>query len=313
MKSDHDNVRLVVEEDRISRLPDELIHKILSCFDIKVAVQTCVLSSRWKLLWTSMPFLNFSNVKVPDLCSFAKFVTHVLCGLNHQIHVSSVKLDFKGAANEDFGIALCGDLFSKCVNLKNLTLKRFTIKGVDVFDIIAPRLSNLRLINSSCSKVINIIAPQLENLTVDNCRIKCLNGPSGLPCLCYRGYRPTPLSKDGLRSLNKVDICLSMYFSPILYKEGDARKIIDMLQNLHSAKYLTLNADIVECISSFPDLLLEHPSPFNNLISLTVDSSMREFPHKVKMSTEARNFLLNNSPSATLRMIYSYIHNTSHA
>ncbi|XP_042756480.1 F-box/FBD/LRR-repeat protein At3g51530-like [Lactuca sativa] len=223
MKSDHANVRLVVEEDRISRLPNELIHKILSCFDIKVAVQTCVLSSRWKLLWTSMPFLNFSNVKIPDLCSFAKFMTHVLCGLNHQIHVSSVKLDFKGAANEDFvrnitsyafshnvqelavnnwtiglhvyppclfssqslkyfnlsfygkracvtlktpwdfpalttlhlsGVALCGDLFSKCVNLKNLTLKRFRIKGVDVFDINAPRLSNLRLINNSCSKIL---------------------------------------------------------------------------------------------------------------------------------------------------------------
>ncbi|KAI3698447.1 hypothetical protein L2E82_41998 [Cichorium intybus] len=75
-----------------------------------------------------------------------------------------------------------------------------------------------------------------------------------------------------------------------------------MLQELHSARYLTLNLNIVECISSFPELLSRHPSPFTNLICLTIDSSMRKDAYKVKMSTEARNFLLENSPSATFIM-----------
>ncbi|XP_026430840.1 putative F-box/FBD/LRR-repeat protein At1g78760 [Papaver somniferum] len=45
--------------DRISMLPDELIHDIMSFIDTKYAVQTCVLSKRWIDVWKSLPFLNF--------------------------------------------------------------------------------------------------------------------------------------------------------------------------------------------------------------------------------------------------------------
>ncbi|KAI3992472.1 hypothetical protein MKX01_022563 [Papaver californicum] len=48
-------------EDRISNLSDSLIHHILSFMITKYAVQTCVLSSRWRYIWTSMPVLNFSE------------------------------------------------------------------------------------------------------------------------------------------------------------------------------------------------------------------------------------------------------------
>lgn len=46
------------EEDRISRLTDELIHHIM---DTKYAVQTSLLSKRWIHVWKSLPFLNFNN------------------------------------------------------------------------------------------------------------------------------------------------------------------------------------------------------------------------------------------------------------
>ncbi|KAI3867458.1 hypothetical protein MKX03_010038 [Papaver bracteatum] len=49
-------------EDRISDLPDSLIHHILSFMrDIKFAVQTCVLSTRWRYIWTSLPVLKFRD------------------------------------------------------------------------------------------------------------------------------------------------------------------------------------------------------------------------------------------------------------
>ncbi|GKC01390.1 multidrug resistance-associated protein 5 [Tanacetum coccineum] len=63
-----------------------------------------------------------------------------------------------------------------------------------------------------------------------------------------------------------------------------------MLQELRSARCLILNKDIVECISSFLDLLSHLPSPVSNLISLNITSNMRN-EHKVKLSAEARNFL----------------------
>ncbi|XP_026445006.1 F-box/FBD/LRR-repeat protein At1g16930-like isoform X2 [Papaver somniferum] len=49
-------------EDRISQLPDSIIHHILSFLsDTTYAVQTCVLSKRWRYLWTSLPVLKFSD------------------------------------------------------------------------------------------------------------------------------------------------------------------------------------------------------------------------------------------------------------
>ncbi|MCL7047125.1 hypothetical protein MKW94_013556 [Papaver nudicaule] len=49
------------EEDNISKLPDFLIHHILSFVNMKQAVRTCILSKRWARVWTSLPFLNFDQ------------------------------------------------------------------------------------------------------------------------------------------------------------------------------------------------------------------------------------------------------------
>ncbi|KAI3935651.1 hypothetical protein MKW98_022659, partial [Papaver atlanticum] len=49
------------EKDRISNLPDSLVHHILSFMDIKYAVQSCVWSRRWRYIWISLPFLRFSD------------------------------------------------------------------------------------------------------------------------------------------------------------------------------------------------------------------------------------------------------------
>ncbi|KAI3501738.1 hypothetical protein L1887_29723 [Cichorium endivia] len=371
MDIDHNNIRRVVEEDRLSSLPDELIHKILSCFDMKFAVQTCLLSSRWECLWKSVPCLNFSSDCFRTLTKFSKFVTHVLSHRNHQIQVSSVKLDFDGVANQvsvrkianyafshnvqeltvantplcrfsnfppclfssqslkhfaltvidssdcitldtplDFpalttmhlsSIILSRDLFSKCVNLKNLTIEDFDVDCMEVLDIITPRLSNLMLIDSGYVDVINLIAPQLENLTVIGCYLtKPLNAPPGLKSFCCRGSSLVQLSKNGFHCLNKLTICLDWSWSTMSCNEKRAHKTINMLQELHTARYLTLSADVIECFSSFPYLLASHPSPFSNLISLTIDYSMKRDAYRVNMSSQAINFFLENSPNAKL-------------
>ncbi|GKE42765.1 F-box domain, cyclin-like protein, partial [Tanacetum coccineum] len=363
-------------QDRLSGLPDELIYQILSGIDNKYVVQTCLLSSRWKLLWTSMSCLSFSTLHFASLHKFARFVTHVLARRNHQIKASYVKLTFQGAASPVFmniiskyafshnvqeitvssllsnhheflnnlfntpltkkrhfssrffapchtpktpwdflalttlhltlsQIKLCDrkksvDIFSKCVNLKNITLKTFDIEATEVFNIITPQLSDLTLIDGTCSDVINVIAPQLEQLTIIDCSVKNLNVSPGLSSLCYKGCHPTWLSKHRFYSLNKVTINLSICCLNMPYKKEDALETVKTLQALHCARYLKLNTDILECISSFPDLLLHVPSSFSNLISLTIDSDKRRDAYKVKMSTEVRNFFLGNSPSATL-------------
>lgn len=47
--------------DRISSLPDEILCHILSFLPLKYAVPTCILSSRWKHLWTLLPSLCFDD------------------------------------------------------------------------------------------------------------------------------------------------------------------------------------------------------------------------------------------------------------
>ncbi|XP_071695679.1 uncharacterized protein [Rutidosis leptorrhynchoides] len=377
MDFDHNNVRAALNDDRLSSLPLELIHQILSRFDTKFVVQTCLLlSPRWKLIWTSMPCLNFLSYEFKTLPKFSKFVTHVLSHRNHQVEVSTVNLKFHGAATQAFvrkiadyafshnvqkltvdsspkahygfppclftsqtlkhltfrtsfyshclspktpwdfpalttlyldDIWLCDDdqhesfdLFSKCVNLQNLTLERFRVKA-KVFDIITPRLSNLTLIKGIDSIVINVIAPLLDTITINDCEMKDLIIPSGLSSFYYRGYHPPQWLKDRFHPVNKVTVVFPIYCPKWPYKQEQAHGIINMLQQLHSARFLTLNLDIVGCISAFPDLLYGQPSPFSNLISLNIDSGTRD-TCKHKMSTEARNFLLENSPNATFIM-----------
>ncbi|KAI3881947.1 hypothetical protein MKX03_029549 [Papaver bracteatum] len=52
-----------VEEDKISKLPDVLIHHILSFLPAKPAMSTCILSKRWKHVVSSYPILDFREYR----------------------------------------------------------------------------------------------------------------------------------------------------------------------------------------------------------------------------------------------------------
>ncbi|KAI3444813.1 hypothetical protein Pfo_001478, partial [Paulownia fortunei] len=46
--------------DRLSPLPDDVLHRVLSSLDFLDVVRTSVLSKRWRFVWTSVPYLNFN-------------------------------------------------------------------------------------------------------------------------------------------------------------------------------------------------------------------------------------------------------------
>ncbi|XP_076939868.1 FBD-associated F-box protein At2g26860-like [Bidens hawaiensis] len=48
--------------DRLSSLPEELQSHVLSLMPTKFAVQTCVLSKRWRYTWMSITNLNFDDI-----------------------------------------------------------------------------------------------------------------------------------------------------------------------------------------------------------------------------------------------------------
>lgn len=102
MDSNHNKKRMNLENDRISSLPDDLIHKILSVIGIKQAIETSVLSSKWRFIWTSMSNLNFSSEDFRTLPEFSQFVTHVLSRRNNLADIFSIKLRFRGDVSEEF-------------------------------------------------------------------------------------------------------------------------------------------------------------------------------------------------------------------
>jgi hypothetical protein len=72
----HDNEEK--NQDRLSDLPDCLILHILSFLNSKQAVQTCILSKRWKRRWKRIPTLILDSKKFPTVKYFSMFVSNIL-------------------------------------------------------------------------------------------------------------------------------------------------------------------------------------------------------------------------------------------
>ncbi|XP_035838661.1 F-box/LRR-repeat protein 25 isoform X2 [Helianthus annuus] len=353
-----------VEDDRLSSLPDDLIHKILSFIGTEHAIQTSVLSSRWRFIWTSMPYLNLSHDDFFRLPTFSKFFTRVLSDRNNQSDMTSVKLSVHGhgtylvvkqimasrslkhlsLTTEDFSsngyrrkfsftyvfkatstwdlpalttlyihdVYLCYDentdelfidLFSKCANLKNLTLKGCYTKGFTGLSICLPLLTELTLETEYGSvEVFNIVAPQLKNLTIrsfiSESHEYLISAPH-LVFLDYKGWSCLQLSTNAFLSLEKAHICISY--------STYAHQVLRLLQQIRNVKFLTLNLEVVELLSSFVEQLAHLPSPFANLKSLKIHPERERLKvreHKrVEMSAEVRSYLLDGSPGATFTMV----------
>ncbi|WOH15259.1 hypothetical protein DCAR_0934796 [Daucus carota subsp. sativus] len=81
-------------EDRLSSLPDELIYQVLSFLGTRQAVQTSILSKRWKRMWTTLPVLSFDGYDqlFPYTHSgIIRFIDHVLENRDQDTHVSCFK------------------------------------------------------------------------------------------------------------------------------------------------------------------------------------------------------------------------------
>ncbi|CAI8618053.1 unnamed protein product [Vicia faba] len=65
-------------QDRLSDLPECIILHILSFLSIQHAVQTCVLSTRWKHLWKRIPTIRLNSFQFRTLKIFSVFLSKIL-------------------------------------------------------------------------------------------------------------------------------------------------------------------------------------------------------------------------------------------
>jgi hypothetical protein len=82
-------------QDRLSDLPESVILHILSFLNIKHAVQTCVLSTRWKHHWKHIPTLILHSSRFSTKKHFTKFVCKILTLRNSStaLHTLDVERD----------------------------------------------------------------------------------------------------------------------------------------------------------------------------------------------------------------------------
>ncbi|XP_017225616.1 F-box/FBD/LRR-repeat protein At2g26030-like [Daucus carota subsp. sativus] len=155
------------EEDRISRLPDELLSHILSYLDSDAAVQTSVLSKRWVNLWTTLPSLLFkTNTQYFNSDNYdlgCKFITNFLNSRNQDTVLSTIKvhciksndecisalcLDYALANNVE-NLRLCGGKFRDAICLESDSLKTLHLTWCGKFqpidDWVLPSLNSLYL------------------------------------------------------------------------------------------------------------------------------------------------------------------------
>ncbi|XP_076934528.1 putative F-box/FBD/LRR-repeat protein At4g13965 [Bidens hawaiensis] len=265
------NICGFVEDDRLSSLSDDLLHKILSYVDTKDAIKTSGLSSRWRYIWTSMPYLNFNF----DPSNTSKFVHDVLSHRDKLTGLHSLNLrccPFDSAFAETvLSYALCNhvqELTLECLRitlpdsliisrcLKHLTLLgSMSIRLETPWELPALTTLHLEYITFCNDKRVDLFSKcvNLKDLTLEYPRTSkgfriwhpCLSSltiKSGSPSHFKDDDDDGSLqfSVESLDSLEKFDLCI---LSPPL---AAARKVFGLLQHLHRVKFLTLNLEVVE-------------------------------------------------------------------
>ncbi|CAN0878542.1 F-box/LRR-repeat protein 25 [Linum grandiflorum] len=146
--------------DRLSSLPDSILHHILSFLDIKCVVQTSVLSRMWRCVWKHTPVLYFHRDSDCDISdSF---------GSTMSFDLKTLELAC-AAFPSGFGSSSFQMLTTLCLIKCHL---RHDEEGV--FDLISSFPSLIHLVISECiwvreklSSYSKIIGPQLLRLELD--------------------------------------------------------------------------------------------------------------------------------------------------
>ncbi|KAL6652724.1 hypothetical protein ACP70R_011649 [Stipagrostis hirtigluma subsp. patula] len=190
------------DRDRLSALPDCLLHEIMSHFKARQAVQTCALSTRWRHLWRSAPYLDLDQEEFMAGVSwqnydkawenFEDFIVHLVFGHDTGIaHLDALRLRVRAEHPRGeqagrwirhaikYGGARGSAITRRKGSMKNTTtswgLKRLHLCNVHLHDAfakhVASRCLNLEdLVLEGCKCAVQEISSQsLKSLVLRNC------------------------------------------------------------------------------------------------------------------------------------------------
>ncbi|XP_074381010.1 uncharacterized protein LOC141721791 [Apium graveolens] len=169
----------------------------------------------------------------------------------------------------------CSTMFSKLVNLQNLTLSMLTFP---YYLLHFPQLLNLnfRISSYDPKRCIYLSTPKLCNFTSVGIFSINLKAPE----------------------LKNVSLKLQGWFTNIewIYRKQYYRRFQHMLSQFGNANNLTFDLESIEALSAISDDLASKPSPFYNLkyVKLPLDYN------ESSMSTALRSYLLGGSSRGTI-------------
>ncbi|XBI22875.1 hypothetical protein VPH35_063836 [Triticum aestivum] len=157
--------------DRLSALPDDLLHAVLSRLKARQVVRTCVLSTRWRHLWRSVPCLRIDQLELHagvagkraliERHSFKNFA-HILLHRHNVALLEEFRLRVDcGSWDADSGWVRRGisqDETWPC-RLKRLHLTKVYLDSYSFRLILeAPALASLRLAGHFCSNYSDVMS-----------------------------------------------------------------------------------------------------------------------------------------------------------
>jgi hypothetical protein len=272
--------RVIDNNDKLSDLPDCVLLHILSFLNTKYAIQTCVLSKRWKNLWKRLPSLKIGYSHFKDLRCFEYFV-HGFLGRRDRSTALQV-LDFMGTEShiERFVnstllrpyLILCHTLTSLQISvaspqrtlfpnslifpaLTSLSLRSFDFRvggdgNVEPFSAFK-RLKNLILrdCNVHGDRNLCISSATLINLAIDYCNLELYT-----PNLCTFVYKGIPTvqqlcgSKTNLSSVKHVNIDVNIDVISLSESAKTSLILYNWLVELPNIESLTINPTILQVL-----------------------------------------------------------------
>ncbi|XP_020547129.1 FBD-associated F-box protein At4g13985-like [Sesamum indicum] len=216
--------------DRLSALPDDILHRVFSYLDFLDVVRTSVLSKRWRFVWTSVPFLNFNmdwfvkhnynkkfelmepRYKFWDFIKWALLlrdgsqiiriclytdntITEQLNGLLRVAARQKVQelcfLDGDYTADElDFPRVLCETLTQLTVNFRDTIPLRVTAVFSSLRSL---NLTRVLISSDVAQKLLSSDCVKLENVYLEDCQVRDVEEISILAC--------------NLKNLTIVNVC----------------------------------------------------------------------------------------------------------
>ncbi|KAL1362900.1 putative F-box/FBD/LRR-repeat protein At4g03220 [Arachis hypogaea] len=225
--------------DRISDLPDAILHRILFLLPIKCIAQMSVLSKRWRFLWTTFPDLDFTTIS-PFTISPPTTKNRYKFSTVNRHSASSRKPDF------------ITQVFS--IREKNSDIRVLCFRARLSFS----RLNNL--IRSAIRHNVKELDVEVatEVVTDDYFNFpRCVIGSQSLKVLKLKsGFRlpPSSIMRDGFQSLQTLSLSLVILYNQPFLSDLFSESSFPLLKNLHldmcfGLKYLRVGCKALEDFS----------------------------------------------------------------